>query len=698
MDNILLLNKRNKTAVYPSDLLVIDIDRTCPILGNPFPMKDKDDDEERSFVIDSYRRYFEKEYTNNGILTKRIHELADLVRSGKRIGLRCWCHPKPCHGNIIISKIKKLLEGNMSESPQQPSKEFLNYPFAKEDIDYVECRFAIHIPKDRNNEKGIDLHAVKEIIHFKDGTTKPWVKYIPNYQCKFWTTKPHVRNGKFAHKQKKEWESLDNLIEGQATASGMGFAVARALDQMRLADRYFDLKDSPYVYGLDIPSTVQLKHDYTVRMQGKADTPFTIAYSDTETNMLGIEEGASKHIIMQSLFHQDGRLFTVILEDFVKTLPNPQKDLRALYDEHMPEQGKELVKDWEIAIVKEPIDIVKAILQRCHTWQPDFLSFWNMIFDLDKMIQCVEDAGYRPEDIFCDPRLPRELRYAYLKRANPSKTSASGRLMTKKPADQWHSWLCPASFYIIDQMATYRFVRKSKQLEKSYGLDDILGKELEGLGKLKHKPAEGLTKAEFHIFMQQKYPGEYVIYHIWDAVCMHLLTLKTKDLSFSLPGTTEFSDFMSFESEPKRYIHKFHFYALENHRCVTGVSSKALVQEYDDMTISTKGHIVTLEPHLTVDSGMKIFNDYPELQTNFYGHNADLDVKSSYPYGQWVFNMSRTTTVRELVEIEGVRDHVRRIQGLNISGGRSNAVEFCTEIFGLPSLAELDKIYDQAHA
>ncbi|YP_009213028.1 DNA polymerase [Ralstonia phage RSL2] len=660
-------------------------------------MKDPSD-EERERVVDSYRRYFEKEYEAGGALTKRVHELTDLVRSGKRIGLRCWCHPKRCHGNIIISKIKELLEGNMTESPQQPSKEFLNYPFAKEDIDYVECRFAIHIPKDKHNDKSIDLHAVKEIIHFKDGTTKPWVKYIPNYQCKFWTTKPHVRNGRFAHKQKKEWESLDNLIEGQATASGMGFAVARALDQMRLADRIFDLKDSPFVYGLDIPSTVQLKHDYTVRMQGKADTPFTIAYSDTETNMLGIEEGASKHIIMQSLFHEDGRLFTVILEDFVKTLPNPQKDLRALYDEHMPQQGKDLVKDWEIAIVKEPIDIVKAILQRCHTWQPDFLSFWNMIFDLDKMIQCVEDAGYRPEDIFCDPRLPRELRYAFLKRANPSKTSASGRLMTKKPADQWHSWLCPASFYIIDQMATYRFVRKSKQLEKSYGLDDILGKELEGLGKLKHKPAEGLTKAEFHIFMQQKYPGEYVIYHIWDAVCMHLLTLKTKDLSFSLPGTTEFSDFVSFESEPKRYIHKFHFYALENHRCVTGVSSKALVQEYDDMTISTKGHIVTLEPHLTVDSGMKIFNDYPELQTNFYGHNADLDVKSSYPYGQWVFNMSRQTTVRELVEIEGVRDHTRRIQGLNISGGRSNAVEFCTEIFGLPTLAELDKIYDQAHA
>jgi hypothetical protein len=206
-----------------------------------------------------------------------------------------------------------------------------------------------------------------------------------------------------------------------------------------------------------------------------------------------------------------------------------------------------------------------------------------------------------------------------------------------------------------------------------------------------------LTKAEFHIFMQQRYPGEYVIYHCWDVLCMPALTEETKDLNFSLPGTTEYSDFVSFESEPKRYIHKFHHYILKHHNAVTGVSGKTLVQEYDEMTISTKGHIVTLEPHLTVDTGLKVFKDYPGLVTNAYGHNADLDVKSSYPYGQWVFNMSRQTTVRELVEIEGVRDHTRRIQGLNLSGGRSNSVEFCTEIFGLPPLAELSKIFDQAN-
>lgn len=688
---IRLLNKRDRTTNYPTDLLIFDIDRTCPIMGNPIILHDVNDEDERESVLVQYRAYFEEEYAKNGEFTQRVKYFTDLVSSGKKVALRCWCAPKQCHGHVIIEKINENLETVMTQANVQATPEFLKQRFSKEEIEYTEARHVIHMPKRRGQ---IDFHMVKEQVHLKDGRVVPNIRYIRNFKKKFWVTSPRFRS---SYKQKREWETRDRLIESETTESDLAINVARALGEMRLADKPHQLKDSPYVYGLDVPSTVALKQKYFEAMEGKAHTPYNVAYSDTETNMLGIEEGASKHIIMQSLFFE-GKLYTVILEDFLRTVPRPQETLREMYDEYFPQQGKDLVKDWEVVIVKEPIDIVKLILLRCHEWQPDFLSFWNMIFDLDKMIECIELAGYRPEDLFCDPKLPKELRYAFLKRANPSKTSASGRLQTKKPFDQWHSYLVPASFYIVDQMATYRFVRKSKQLEPSYSLDNILKKECKGLGKLKHSAADGLTKGEFHIFMQQKYPGEYVIYHIWDAVCMHLLTIATKDLDYSMPGSTGFSDFMSFESEPKRYVHQFHYFILKNHDAVTGVSGKSLVQELDSQTIPGKGHIVTLEPHLTVDTGLKIFKDYPGLQTNFYSHAADLDVKSSYPYGQWVFNMSRQTTVRELIEIEGVRDQVRRIQGLNFSGGRSNAIEFSTEIFKLPTLVELSKLYDEEHA
>lgn len=659
---------------------------------NPFVMKNKDDEDERNQVVDDYKIHFDEQFKTNARLVIHVHYLASLVSSGKKIALRCWCSPKRCHGHVIINKINEIT-GFMN--PQVETTELKKIPaflvekYKPEDIDYTECRFAVHIPK-RNGKH--DWHMVKEIVHFKDGTSAPNIRYLQDYKIRFWVAKTNLRKN---YTQKKEWENRDALNEIETTQSDLWHNVAIALDQRHLAKRPFDLKDSPHLYGTDIPSTVTIKHEYFERMRGRDHTPFNISYSDTETNMLGLDQGRKKNIIMQSLFYE-GKMYLVVLEDFLKTVPNPKQTILAMYDKYMPEQGKALVKELTIEIVKEPIDIVRGVMKKAHDWKPDFMAFWNLLFDMDKMIECIEDAGYDPADIFSDPNLPEQLRYFYFKRANPNKTSASGRTMTKKPADQWHTVFTPASFYFICQMASYRFIRKSKQLEKGYGLDDILKKELKGLGKLKLAEVEGLNKEMFHITMQQMYPAEYVIYHMWDVVCMPVLDAETKDLSYSLPGSIEFSDFASFDSEPKRYVHTFHMWALKERNSVTGVSGNSLVQEFDSMTISGKGHIITLEPHLTIDSGLYVFKDYPGLRTNFYAFCGDLDVKSSYPYGQWIFNMSRMTTVRELISIEGVTDADRRIQGLNLSGGRSNAIEFATVIYKLPTLAELDKFYDKA--
>lgn len=698
MHHIRLLNKRDKTSVYPDDLIIIDIDRPSgSILQNPFPMKNHNDDVERDNVVRDYAEYFEHEFEHNPKLSAYMYYLAGLVADGKKLALRCWCHPKKCHGHVVIEKLNLLnskQKDAMTTVIEPPKKEvpaFLVQKYSEDEIDYKECRFVIHMPK---GDGRYDWHMVKEVLHFKDGRPPvPNIRYVRDYKVKYWVARVNLRE---SYTQKKEWENLDRLTEGESTASDLWKNIAFSLGRPGLVTRPDILRDSPHVYGTDIPSTVSIKYDYFKKMGDRKSTPFKISYSDTETNMLNLDQGASKHILMQSLFFE-GKMYMAVVEDFLKTVPNPRKALLEMYDEYMPQQGKDMVKELVIDIVKSPIDVVKAVFKKAHEWQPDFMAFWNLIFDLDKIIECIEEAGYRPEEILNDPNLPPQLRTWFLKRANPNKTSASGRTMTKKPADQWHSALNPASFYFIDQMATYRFIRKSKQLEPSYGLDEILKKELKGLGKLKHKPAEGLNKAEFHIFMQERYPGEYCIYHMWDVLSMPVLDEETRDLAYSLPSVTGFSDFMSFESEPKRYIHNFHHFILEKHNSVTGCAGKSLVQEFDSMTISGQGHIVTLEPHLTVDTGLKIFKDYSGLRTNFYSHCADLDVKSSYPYGQWLFNMSRTTTVRELISIEGVRDQDRRIQGLNLSGGRTNAVEFTNVIFGTPTHSEINRFFDQAN-
>lgn len=66
-----------------------------------------------------------------------------------------------------------------------------------------------------------------------------------------------------------------------------------------------------------------------------------------------------------------------------------------------------------------------------------------------------------------------------------------------------------------------------------------------------------------------------------------------------------------------------------------------------------------------------------------------LDVSASYPNGECVFNVSKETTKRELCKVEGVSEFTQRMQGINLSAGPSNAVEFCTTMFKLPTFGQL---------
>lgn len=66
-----------------------------------------------------------------------------------------------------------------------------------------------------------------------------------------------------------------------------------------------------------------------------------------------------------------------------------------------------------------------------------------------------------------------------------------------------------------------------------------------------------------------------------------------------------------------------------------------------------------------------------------------LDVAASYPKGECVFNVSKETTVKEIIEIEGVDEYTQRMMGINMSAGHTNAVEICCNLFKMPPLKVL---------
>lgn len=56
-------------------------------------------------------------------------------------------------------------------------------------------------------------------------------------------------------------------------------------------------------------------------------------------------------------------------------------------------------------------------------------------------------------------------------------------------------------------------------------------------------------------------------------------------------------------------------------------------------------------------------------------------------------NISKYTTYRELIEIVGIPDHIRRRIGFNLAGGHVNAVEICVDLYKAPTLDEMRAAY-----
>ena len=67
--------------------------------GNPFFLRDVNNDAERKNVIDKYRQYFYTRLANDENFKRGILSL-----KGKKLG--CFCAPKFCHGHVIANYLE----------------------------------------------------------------------------------------------------------------------------------------------------------------------------------------------------------------------------------------------------------------------------------------------------------------------------------------------------------------------------------------------------------------------------------------------------------------------------------------------------------------------------------------------------------------------------------------------------------------
>lgn len=546
-----------------------------------------------------------------------------------------------------------------------------------------ECK---HVMYSRANDgSGDDLLTIKENIHHPDGRIEPNLRFIKNYKRPFWVTKPGHRT----HKDRTEWEELSKLQLFKSTQAQLVRNVTKAIEKPFLKGGLRQIvQNFPYVYGADISTPTLVKKAYQDKWK-EVVSKNSVAALDIETDVV---VGHGDPIYCGVTFND--KVFLGVSEDFIKSVKNPEAAIHSAFEKYLGEYKTSRNIKLEVKVYNTVGEMLHRAIQKLHEWQPDFVSIWNIDFDMPRIIRYLEAGGYDLAETFSDPKVPPQFRHFEWVQGSKTKTTAKGVTLPIPVDERWHKVYCPASFHFIDAMCVYRRVRLAKQREPSYALDFQLNKHL-NLGKLRFKEADRYTHLDWHIFMQKNYKVEYGVYNIFDCIALELFDEKLMDLALTITVQSGPSEYNIFNSQPKRLVDNLFFYALEEKQRVLSCVGRESEDDLDKYTITRNGWVVTLPSHLRVKSGLKAIRELPDIHSEIHVHVVDADISAGYPTAQKILNLSKETTFRELYRIRGVPFEEQAMASINLIGGHVNAVEVAQSIFKAPSFNTLLEAFEK---
>jgi len=120
--SVRVVSKRAGGVCATANEVVIDVDREHPVLGNQHVLHNHKDARARDHVIDAYAADLAEDLMQRGPMSREIDRLAALVVGGQRLALRCWCAPRKCHGDLLVSLIARAAGIDVSKAEER-SKE-----------------------------------------------------------------------------------------------------------------------------------------------------------------------------------------------------------------------------------------------------------------------------------------------------------------------------------------------------------------------------------------------------------------------------------------------------------------------------------------------------------------------------------------------------------------------------------------------
>jgi len=562
-----------------------------------------------------------------------------------------------------------------------------------------------------------DVHIIKEIKTYEDGSVEPMITMRVNYERPFWVTKKPYRN----HTQVKECESLDKLDMFMTTQVGMPKAIMKALrkpkfGKVSMRDVKMD-QDGIFVYGADVDSETLINLEY--KKYGNKITKFSVGFLDIENNVdtqiisvisfvyRNVRDDRIKCFVAINKLELDNiyNVGVTVIKRFKEVLPDkiPKgfsiDDVDFLITEHDGEKG-----------------LIEHLFGEIHKTDIDILSGWNFLYDVSSIKAACERVGLDPNDVFSHPGVPKKYRFLEIKEAPSTKTKETGEVVSVPFEERWHKFNSASSFKMIDYMAAFKFIRlQEHKLRGGYGFDNVM-KSVGISGKLFCVDLPPMSKYEWHKVMSTKHQLDYVVYNIWDTMALLFKDEQDTDLSVKMPLLNGISSLNKFNSNPNRIYDDFFKLYMEEGKVIANKllrkpELESLGREdwtitvnlwkYDPMYFqSVFGSEYDIDIPIDDCSLNKLRKagymvDKTTSLSRLLSLLMDLDVTSSYPSCCEALNVSADTCVRELIKIiskQGVIEkEIMKHENIGLVTGVGQDLSYASTMFNLPTLIELDK-------
>ena len=527
------------------------------------------------------------------------------------------------------------------------------------DVQYIE-------PKKCPSSAGDNKDGTLYIIWKDLDTGEKHLSITNNPVIDIYFTKKECRN----HTFNKSYEFLKNLDKKRvpykdiknAIIEDGGPAMKERVRQIYETKNYKDLKNImlyPYVYGADYDVRSWYRWKWLTTMKNDRPKKITKGFLDIEVDGLesdGMPNPLYNPVDLVTLIDMDKRIsYTFMLHgvdnsssvDSNRRLSEEEKIQRKeMYKNRLNQQAsfrendKEINKEvhdlfdesygdieYRFFYYKDERMLLKHVFQLVHQLKLDFISVWNIAFDIPYMMKRMETLGMDPAQIMCHPDFPYKQCYFKEDTKNFEVKNKSS------------FFRCSSYTIWLDQMVSYAAIRKGREELRSYKLNYIAQKVI-GDEKLDYSDGGNIKTISYNNYKK------YVIYNIKDALLQTGIEAKTQDIENIYMTATEnatpyenifkqtvklrnvqYKDFMNDGYVPGENVNINNYEASED--------------EQDENSVNFEGALVG-DPRLILPVGMTL---YGKKTNNIFHYSIDMDMSSFYPYSIRGMNIDASTLI-----------------------------------------------------